>query len=525
MATSKLNVDRFLDVVRKSGLVEKDRLQRIVSELDIPPESTSPDDVDKIADRLVDSHCVTRWQCDRLLEGRHKGFVLGKYRLLGHLGSGGMSSVYLGEHVLMQRRVAIKVLPKERVADTSYLARFHREARAAAQLDHRNIVRAYDVDNDGPYHFIVMEFVEGRDLHRIVHDDGVLSPAKAADFIRQAAEGLAHAHQANLIHRDVKPANLLLDQHNVVKVLDLGLARFADDDRASLTVAHDENVLGTADYLAPEQAINSHGVDARADIYSLGCSLYYLLTGHPPFCEGTLPQRLMAHQRSQPPAIEKERPDVPQDLIDICLKMMAKKPAARYQTATEVAAALAQWLAVHGQSSGSSASGVAIGATAGTAVRKAGGGSSAPRRAPGSSSASGSRSGSRTGSRSGSRSGQSKAPSSKSIKPTDTNPRMEAATRKGPADSGTHRDSKSGKSSPKHAQTAPTPDPERTEGALDFLQDIDPLATSPVTIGGARARSSSRNSGIPVWLWAAIGAGALLVIALLVVAIANMGSL
>ena len=256
-----------------------------------------------------------------------------------------MSSVYLAEHVLMQRRVAIKVLPKHRVDDTSYLARFHREAQAAAALDHRNIVRAYDVDNDGDIHYLVMEYVEGRDLQQIVKDDGPLDYADAAEYIRQAAEGLAHAHEAGLIHRDVKPANLLVDQRNVVKVLDLGLARFTDEDRASLTVAYDENVLGTADYLAPEQAIDSHGVDARADIYSLGCSLYFLLTGHPPFPDGTLPQRLMAHQKQPPPSIYKDRPDAPKDLVAICMKMMAKKADERYQSAAEAAAALGEWLA------------------------------------------------------------------------------------------------------------------------------------------------------------------------------------
>ena len=236
-----------------------------------------------------------------------------------------MSHVYLAEHTLMQRRVAIKVLPKNRVEDSSYLGRFHREARAAAALDHRNIVRAYDIDNDGDVHFLVMEYVEGSDLQSVVKEQGPLDYARAADYIRQAAKGLHHAHQAGLIHRDVKPANLLVDPHNVVKLLDLGLARFTEDQLASLTVAYDENVLGTADYLAPEQAINSHGVDGRADIYSLGCSFYYLLTGQPPFPEGTLPQRLAMHQKSPPPDIRLKRPDAPQDLIDICLRMMAKK--------------------------------------------------------------------------------------------------------------------------------------------------------------------------------------------------------
>ena len=198
-----------------------------------------------------------------------------------------------------------------------------------------------------------MEYIEGRDLQQMVKSDGPMDYLIAAEFIRQAAEGLEHAHRAGLIHRDVKPANLLVDQKKVVKVLDLGLARFTGDEHASLTVAFDENVLGTADYLAPEQALDSHGVDGRADIYSLGCSLYFLLTGHPPFPDGTLPQRLMMHQKQPPPSILKDRPDAPQDLIDICLKMMVKKPDQRYQSMAEISQALADWLASKGKKSDS----------------------------------------------------------------------------------------------------------------------------------------------------------------------------
>ena len=222
-------VDAFLDLLRRSGLVEKGRLNAVLLELKEHSGSEPITDTDYVADRLIQAGLITRWQADKLLDGRHKGFFLGKYKLLDHLGTGGMSSVYLAEHVLMQRRVAIKVLPKNRVEDSSYLARFHREAQAAAALDHHNIVRAYDVDNDGDTHYLVMEYVDGRDLQRIVKEDGPLSYVAAAEYVRQAAEGLAHAHQAGLIHRDVKPANLLVDQKNVVKVLDLGLARFTDE--------------------------------------------------------------------------------------------------------------------------------------------------------------------------------------------------------------------------------------------------------------------------------------------------------
>ncbi|MEN6556922.1 MAG: serine/threonine-protein kinase [Thermoguttaceae bacterium] len=355
---AKPNAETFLDLIRRSGLVEKHQLAAAMSAMGASLKDPSLN-ADALATRLVIAGLLTRWQADKLLEGRYKGFFLGKYKLLDHLGSGGMSNVYLAEHVLMQRRVAIKVLPKERVNDTSYLARFHREAQAAAALDHRNIVRAYDVDNDGTNHYLVMEYVEGHDLQHIVQENGPLDYAVAAEYIRQAAEGLAHAHEAGLIHRDVKPANMLIDPKNVVKLLDLGLARFAEEsdaDKTSLTIAFEENVLGTADYLAPEQALNSHTADARADIYGLGCSLYFLLTGHPPFPEGTLAQRLVKHQKQPPPSIYPERPDAPTDLVDICLKMMAKKPENRFPSAAKVAEVLGQWLANHGSPSGLSGS-------------------------------------------------------------------------------------------------------------------------------------------------------------------------
>lgn len=341
---SKLKVDTLIDLVRRSELVDKDQLSRALAELEQRRGKEACDDPEQVSRALLDAKLLTRWQCNKLLEGRSRGFFLGNYKLLDHLGTGGMSAVYLAEHIHMQRRVAIKVLPKHRVNDSSYLARFYREARAVAALDHPNIVHAYDVDNEGDTHYLVMEFVQGLDLQQMVKRQGALGYEAAADYIRQAAEGLAHAHRMGLIHRDIKPANLLVDTEGTVKVLDLGLARFADDSQASLTIAHDENVLGTADYLSPEQALNSHSVDSRADIYSLGCTFYYILTAHPPFPEGTLPQRLMKHQTEEPASILKDRPDAPGELLAICSKMMAKAADKRYQTATEVSQALTEWL-------------------------------------------------------------------------------------------------------------------------------------------------------------------------------------
>lgn len=345
MGMSKLKLESFLDLVRRSGLVSTDQLDRTLSVLEQETTGTTISDSRIVAKRLVDEGLLTDWQSQNLLNGRHKGFFLGKYKLLGHLGTGGMSSVYLAEHVVMRRRVAIKVLPQDRVKDSSYLERFLREAQMAAALEHPNIVRAYDVDHDGKVHYLVMEYVEGRDLYELVKHEGPLPYDMAARFIGQGATGLAHAHAKGLIHRDVKPANLLVDAKGTVKILDLGLARFTGNDECSLTIVHDEEVLGTADYLAPEQARNSHDVDARADIYGLGCTLYYLLTGHPPFPEGTAVQRLMKHQNEMPASIVDDRPDAPAELVQICEKMMAKKPEDRYQSALEVRQAMLNFLA------------------------------------------------------------------------------------------------------------------------------------------------------------------------------------
>ena len=251
---AKLNVNTFLDLVRRSRLVEEDQLNAALSELKRLSGEQPPADADRVASHLVEAGLLTRWQADRLLEGRHQGFFLGKYKLLEHVGRRRHEHGLPGRARPHAAAGGDQGAAQARVADTSYLARFHREAQAAAALDHRNIVRVYDVDNDGRHPLPGDGVCRGRDLQQMVKQDGPLDSAVAAEYIRQAAEGLAHAHQAGLIHRDIKPANLLVDQRNVVKVLDLGLARFADEGRASLTVAFDENVLGTADYLSPEQA-------------------------------------------------------------------------------------------------------------------------------------------------------------------------------------------------------------------------------------------------------------------------------
>ncbi len=344
---AKLGVKEFVELVHRSRLVEKDQLIAILSEC--KQNGQLPDDAEEVADYLIGRGVLTAWQKDNLLARKTKGFFLGKYRLLGHLGTGGMSSVFLGEHVVINRRVAIKVLPPQRTKDTSYLQRFLREAKATARLNHPNIVRAYDIDEQRGTHFMVMEFVAGRDLKTVVLEDGPLPLPLAANYIAQAACGLQHAHTCGLVHRDIKPANLVVNQQGVVKILDLGLARLDhDEESASLTLEHRENVMGTADYLAPEQARNCHDVDHRADIYSLGCTFYFLLTGHPPFTEGTLAQRMLKHQTERPRDVRADRPDCPHALAEVCMRMLEKDPEKRFDQADQVAARLQRWLVGQG---------------------------------------------------------------------------------------------------------------------------------------------------------------------------------
>ena len=225
--------------------------------------------------------------------------------------------------------------------DRASLERFLAEARAVAALDHPNIVQAYNVDNEGDRYYIVMEYIDGLDLQRLVETKGPLEYGLAADYIRQAADGLAHAHDRNMVHCDIKPSNLLVNPQGVVKILDMGLSRLIEREGGGSRP--DQRVLGSVDYLSPEQALGSADLDGRTDLYALGCTLYFLLTGHPPFPEGTLPERILKHQTQEPRDIREDRPDAPADLIDICVRMMAKRPADRIQSAAEVSRALQQW--------------------------------------------------------------------------------------------------------------------------------------------------------------------------------------
>jgi phosphate ABC transporter phosphate-binding protein len=299
----------------------------------------------QLADRLTADRLLTPFQAKQLLAGRHRGFFLtSKYKVLDQVGEGGMGRVLLCEHLILNKLVAVKLLTG---ADDIPGARerFLREARALARLDHPHITRVFDVDATPTGPFLVMEYVDGTNLHQLVAQGGPVAPGRAAGFARMAALGLAHAHQNGLVHRDIKPGNLMLDRTGTVKLLDLGLARFFDAKRnRNLTRRFDaKNILGTADFIAPEQAVNSSDVDIRADIYSLGCTLYYLLAGRFPFPDGQPLEKLVWHQTRAFDPVRQFAPAVPAGLAAVLDRMVAKGPADRYQTPEAVAEALADF--------------------------------------------------------------------------------------------------------------------------------------------------------------------------------------
>jgi serine/threonine protein kinase len=333
----------LVDLVRRSGLIDPGRLENVLGQTTNGDAQVTPR---QVANQLVAAGLVTQFQAEQFLLGKWRGFTIGKYKVLERLGFGGNGTVYLCEHLVVKRRVAVKVLPLAKAANPGALGRFYREARASGVLNHPNLVKAHDVDQENGLHFLVMEYVDGASLQELVVKTGPLLVARAANYIKQAALGLQAAHGAGLVHRDIKPSNILLDRAGTVKVLDLGLARFFNDETDILTIKYNDHaVLGTADYVAPEQAINSHGADIRADIYSLGCTFYFLLAGRPPFPGGKVAYKLMMHQTQMPTPIRELRPDVPAELAVVVETMLAKDPARRYQTPAEVVEVLAPWTA------------------------------------------------------------------------------------------------------------------------------------------------------------------------------------
>jgi serine/threonine protein kinase len=327
--------EEFLALVRESGLLTVARLDAALDQLACP---ALPEQPAELASALVKQGALSDFQAHQLLQGRSRGFTIGRYVILEHLGTTRMSTVLLCRHPSLERLLAVKDITPSKAAGYGRLQRFYREARATASLDHPHIVRAYDIEETDRGHLMVMEYVDGTSLSSLVTEHGPLPPLRAAHYIRQAALGLAAAHEKGIIHRDVKPANLLVDREGTVKVLDLGLALLADDE-CVLT----QGMLGSADYLAPEQSVDSHTVDARADVYGLGATFYSLLTGAPPVSGRTPMERALCHRTRAYRPVGSFRSDVPEGLEAVVAYMMARTLEHRYPTMMAVAEALEPW--------------------------------------------------------------------------------------------------------------------------------------------------------------------------------------
>ncbi len=340
MATTTL--DAFFDSLEASRLVAVAQTRQIREQIASRQEEVPPA---AVARWLVDRGVVTQWQADELLAGRNR-FFLQKYKLLEKVGSGASGTVYKAVQTQLGRIVAIKVLTEELSRKPEALARFKQETRMAASVHHPNIITAYDAESDEDVHFLVMEYMEGRDLNRWIKEaHGLLPIHWACEVIRQAALGLQHAHEQGLIHRDIKPGNLLIRAESFelrpeAKVLDLGFARKADDD-GGVRLTRSWQIFGTPDYMSPEQAESTFDADIRSDIFSLGCTLFKALTGQLPFAGGTPVQKLLARANRDAPKVCSLRSEIPATLEAVVAKMLARKPEQRYQTPGEVAFALA----------------------------------------------------------------------------------------------------------------------------------------------------------------------------------------
>jgi hypothetical protein len=319
------------NALSRQGLLEQGQLAEVKALV-----RTLPDGKEMLAE-LVKRGWLTSFQAERVLQGKAEQLVLDKYVLLDRLGQGGMGEVFKARHRLMDRVVALKTLPASADGDDQ-LERFRREIRALARLSHPNVIVAHDAGLAGDRLFLVMEYVEGIDLAEMVRRRGPLPVGEASDYARQAALALQHVHASGLVHRDVKPSNLMV-AGGTVKLLDLGLARFRNrDGSASTDLTRHGTLMGSLDYLAPEQADDPQTADIRSDLYSLGCTLFFLLTGQPPFPGGSVTQKLSRHRSQEPPPL-----NGPAGLAAVVRKLLAKAPSQRFQSPAETAAGLAKW--------------------------------------------------------------------------------------------------------------------------------------------------------------------------------------
>ena len=339
------SVEDLIEALRTSGLFPPEQLDEVLSELAPLSGNTRA-----IMRHLVDGERISVYQLRKVIHGKAADLFIGPYVVIDKLGQGGMGKVFRARHARIDRPVALKVVHPNLITNATIRGRYEREVEAASKLDHPNIVRVFDAGEANGRFYMAMEFVDGVDFARLLHEFRSVEVIEACEYIRQAALGLQHAHDGGYVHRDIKPSNVLVagERHvpqatepAVVKILDLGLTRAIDpEDMTEPDLTRDHAIVGTPDYMAPEQAKNSKLVDCRADLYSLGCTFYYLLAGHPPFPDGSKFEKLMHHQLDQPRPIQSLRPDVPPAVAELIVRLMSKTPGDRVQTAREVVALL-----------------------------------------------------------------------------------------------------------------------------------------------------------------------------------------
>ena len=333
-----VSLKQFISYLNEAEIMTAEAVREWIAKQSI---EARPIDGDALAKALQKEGILSKFQAQRLCQGKVHSLQLGNYRLIKIIGRGGMGIVYEAEHKTMKHRVAIKMISSKVTANSSMLRRFFREVEVAAKLSHPNIVTAIDANQTGKKHYMVMELVQGEDLGVIVQRETVLTVPEVIGYMTQAAVGLSYAHNQGIIHRDIKPHNMLLNDDGVIKILDLGLVSLqrpqgSDDD----SITQHNQIIGTVDYMSPEQADDVHHVDQRADIYSLGCSIFRLLVGHPPFPKSSIIQKLLSHRDDPIPSLHDFRDDIPELLDQIFRRMLAKNPDNRYQSMDEVVGAL-----------------------------------------------------------------------------------------------------------------------------------------------------------------------------------------
>ncbi len=338
--TEPTTVDDFLQALQRSGLLDAEAVR---ATLDTAPDGAR-DDPQRLADHFVRVGRLSHFQARKLLEGAAGGLVVGPYQIVMPIGRGGMGTVYLARDSRAPRLLALKVLPPRKArASERLLARFRREMELSTRVAHSNLTRTYDVGVAHGVYYIAMEYIAGQSLYRLVTTHGPLTVGRAAKLFVQAAAGLEHAHELGMVHRDLKPSNILVTPRDQVKVLDLGLAVIQGEMDDPTVVGGKGYIVGTMDYIAPEQTEDSANVDARSDLYGLGCTIYFALTGQPPFPGGDARQKIQRHRKAVPPALQELNPLVPADFAAIIHPLLAKRPEDRPPSAAALREQLLPW--------------------------------------------------------------------------------------------------------------------------------------------------------------------------------------